>query len=56
MFRACQAVTQGIAALIADGLADPETTWSLGGFGALAEFARSADEPVTWLSPRAWAS
>lgn len=43
-------VTEDVDTLIADGLADPETTWSLGGFGALAEFARTADEPVTWLA------
>src|ERR1044072_6932982 len=32
--------------LIADQLADPEAQWSLGTFGAIAEFARDADEPV----------
>ena len=43
-------MTEAVDALIADGLADSETTWSLGGFGALAEFVRTADEPVTWLA------
>ena len=32
---------------LADQLADCETHWSLGTFGALAEFTRNADEPVT---------
>jgi hypothetical protein len=31
--------------LLADQMADPETQWSLGTFGAIAEFARDADEP-----------
>lgn len=30
--------------LLADQLADPETAWSLGTFGAIAEFTRDADE------------
>jgi len=32
--------------LIADQLADPEAQWSLGTFGAIAEFMRDADEPA----------
>lgn len=32
--------------LIADQLADPEAQWSLGTFGAIAEFARDTDEPA----------
>ena len=38
-----------VAALIRDALADPAATWSLGGFGALATFARSPIEPTTRL-------
>jgi hypothetical protein len=33
--------------VLAEQLADAETTWSLGTFGAIAEFVRDADEPVT---------
>jgi hypothetical protein len=33
-------------ALIAASLADPRTAWSMGSFGALAEFMRDADEPA----------
>ena len=32
--------------LIADQLADPNAQWSLGTFGAIAEFMRDADEPA----------
>ena len=32
--------------VIADQLADPEAQWSLGTFGAIAEFMRDADEPA----------
>lgn len=32
--------------LIADQLADPDAQWSLGTFGAIAEFMRDADEPA----------
>jgi hypothetical protein len=32
--------------LLAAQMADPETSWSLGTFGAIAEFARDGDEPV----------
>jgi hypothetical protein len=35
-----------IFAFLADQLADHETTWSLGTFGAIAEFSRDPDEPV----------
>ena len=35
-----------IFAFLADQLADHDTTWSLGTFGAIAEFARDPDEPV----------
>ncbi|PXW66817.1 hypothetical protein [Methylobacterium sp. B4] len=34
-----------IEALLRSALADPDTTWSLGSFGALAEFVRDANEP-----------
>ena len=34
-------------ALLAAQMADHETNWSLGTFGAIAEFMRDADEPVT---------
>jgi hypothetical protein len=33
-------------AFLAEQMADPETNWSLGTFGAIAEFARDPDEPV----------
>ena len=36
----------GAFELIADQLADPEAQWSLGTFGAIAEFMRDADEPA----------
>ena len=35
-----------IAALLRDALADPDTAWSLGSFGALAEFMRDPGEAV----------
>ena len=35
-----------IFAFLADQLADHDTTWSLGTFGAIAEFAREPNEPV----------
>jgi Family of unknown function (DUF6925) len=35
-----------IFTFLADQLADHDTTWSLGTFGAIAEFARDPDEPV----------
>lgn len=38
---------EAVAALLRDSLADPDTAWSLGSFGALAEFMRDPDEPVT---------
>ena len=38
-----------VAALIRDALADPAATWRLGGFGALATFARSPGEPISRL-------
>ena len=36
----------GTAAFLAGQMADAETQWSLGSFGAIAEFARDDDEPV----------
>jgi len=36
----------GAFELIADQLADPDAQWSLGTFGAIAEFMRDADEPA----------
>ncbi|MCG5244091.1 DUF6925 family protein [Azospirillum doebereinerae] len=35
-----------VAALLRAAVADPATAWSLGSFGAVAEFLRDADEPV----------
>lgn len=35
-----------LAKLLADQIADPDTQWSLGTFGAIAEFARDRDETV----------
>ena len=35
--------------LLQGAIADPDTQWSLGTFGAIAEFSRDADEPVTLL-------
>ena len=32
--------------LVRREIADPDTQWSLGTFGAIAEFARDCDEPV----------
>ena len=39
-----------VAALLRASLSDPGTAWSLGSFGAIAEFLRDPDEPVTALS------
>lgn len=39
-----------VAALLRDALADPGTAWSLGSFGAIAEFMRDPEEPVSPLS------
>lgn len=38
-----------VAALLREALADPGTAWSLGSFGAIAEFMRDPDEAVTAL-------
>ncbi len=38
-----------VAALLRDALRDPGTAWSLGSFGAIAEFMRDPDEPVSAL-------
>src|SRR5690606_31199282 len=38
------------ADLVDEALKDPETSWAIGTFGAIAEFHRDAEEPVT-LSP-----
>ncbi|MGB3446462.1 MAG: hypothetical protein WBA48_07180 [Xanthobacteraceae bacterium] len=35
-----------VAKLLTDQIVDPDTQWSLGTFGAIAEFARDRDEPV----------
>jgi hypothetical protein len=40
---------QAVFDLLADQLADPDTCWSLGTFGAIAEFMREADEPTRLL-------
>lgn len=36
----------GAVALLRRGIADPDTQWSLGTFGAIAEFSRDEDEPA----------
>jgi hypothetical protein len=36
----------GAMALLRQGIADPDTQWSLGTFGAIAEFSRDEDEPA----------
>lgn len=38
-----------VEALLHDSLRDPGTAWSLGSFGAIAEFMRDPDEPVAAL-------
>ncbi|MCJ2046040.1 hypothetical protein MKK58_16110 [Methylobacterium sp. J-078] len=38
-----------VVALLREALADPGTAWSLGSFGAIAEFMRDPDEPVLAL-------
>ncbi|WP_375463463.1 DUF6925 family protein [uncultured Methylobacterium sp.] len=38
-----------VAALLHEALADPGTAWSLGSFGAIAEFMRDPDEPISGL-------
>ena len=38
-----------VEALLREALADPETAWSLGSFGAIAEFMRDPDEDVVPL-------
>ena len=38
-----------VLALLREALADPSTAWSLGSFGAIAEFMRDPDEPVLAL-------
>ena len=47
---AASATSGAVAALLADALADAETGWSLGSFGALAEFLRDPEEPLAPLS------
>ncbi|GJD67695.1 DUF6925 family protein [Methylobacterium gnaphalii] len=41
---------RAVEALLRACLADPETGWSVGSFGAIAEFMRDSDETVTELS------
>jgi hypothetical protein len=36
----------GAIALLRRAIADPETQWSLGTFGAIAEFSRDEEEPA----------
>src|SRR2546423_7005606 len=38
-----------ISALLADQMMDGETQWSMGPFGAIAEFARVSGEPVSFV-------
>lgn len=40
---------EAVAALLREALADPSTAWSLGSFGAIAEFMRDPDEAVSAL-------
>ena len=42
--------------LIVDQLADPHAQWSLGTFGAIAEFMRDADEPADITRDETWMS
>jgi len=44
----------GPAAVLDQHLDDPATGWSIGAFGALAEFARAGDEPAERLSGDGW--
>lgn len=41
---------EAVARLLREALADPGTAWSLGSFGAIAEFMRDPDEPVSDLT------
>ncbi|SFL25066.1 DUF6925 family protein [Methylorubrum salsuginis] len=41
--------SEAVAGLLRTALADPGTAWSLGSFGAIAEFLRDPDEPVIAL-------
>ncbi len=40
-------MTPALETILADQLADPDSHWGLGSFGAIAEFTRDHDEPVT---------
>jgi hypothetical protein len=40
---------EAVAALLREALADPGTAWTLGSFGAIAEFMRDPDEGVSGL-------
>lgn len=42
--------SQAVASLLRERLADSGTAWSLGSFGAIAEFMRDEEEPATRLS------
>jgi hypothetical protein len=42
-----RAMTAATIDLLHRAIADPDTQWSLGTFGAIAEFSRDSDEPVT---------
>ncbi len=44
------AQADAVTTLLREALADPGTAWSLGSFGAIAEFMRDPDEAVTPLS------
>jgi len=43
---------QAIATLLSDQIANPDTQWSLGTFGAIAEFSRDPDEQVELRASR----
>jgi hypothetical protein len=43
-------MTDAISDFLADRIADPHTSWSIGSFGAIAEFVRDPDEPARFES------
>jgi len=44
--RSCQIAGMHLADLLQRQFAEPETSWAIGTFGAIAEFHRNVDEPV----------
>src|SRR4249920_2956072 len=43
----------GLAELLHNQIREPETSWAIGTFGAVAEFHRNIDEPVALSASRA---